>query len=180
MSQIEPNHYPGQTNATKISRPDSQQHRVRSGDKKDIFEEGFVRLNPRTHDTSFTEYHIRDIEKLGADLNEAVQAAWPTRYNVRYSRAHVLMLSWEDDDLGVAREIKPLRHVFRDMYNFNVHEYQIPSVKPDLSLKGAMFQFLSEFDGNDTLLIIYYGGHARRGLQSNEGSLWFPYVHSPV
>jgi hypothetical protein len=40
-----------------------------------------------------------------------------------------------------------------------------------------MIEFL-EYESKDTLFIVYYAGHARRGLQSNEGSLWFPYVSS--
>jgi hypothetical protein len=176
MSRNEPTVFPGQKDVIETCPPVPQQHRVRSGNKKDIFEEGFVRLDTRTHDTSFTDCHIQDIEKLGADLDEAVQAVWPKRYDARYSQAHVLLLSWLDDDLGVEREIKGLRHVFRDIYKFTVHEYRIPSGKPDMSLKRTMCQFLSEFDEKETLLIVYYGGHARRGLQSNEGSLWFPYV----
>jgi hypothetical protein len=84
-------------------------------------------------------------------------------------------LFWKDDDLGVIREIKGLRHVFRDMYNFQVQEYQIPSLKPDRALKHRVSEFLNhqDIDGKDNLLILYYGGHARRALQSNEASLWF-------
>ena len=147
---------------------------VLSGDEKDIFEDGFVRLNPRTHDTSFSQNHA-DIQKLGDDLNEAVQAAWPKRHDIRYSQVHVLLLSWKDDDLGVAQEIETLRHVFRDMYNFQVQEYQIPSSKPDRNLKHRVWEFLGHkiIDNKENLLILYYGGHARRAMQSNEAPVWF-------
>jgi hypothetical protein len=58
------------------------------------------------------------------------------------------------------------------MYKFQVQEYQIPSSKPDKALKRRVSDFL-DIDSKDNLLIIYYGGHARRALQSNEASLWF-------
>jgi hypothetical protein len=151
--------------------PEPQQLPLRPLDENDAFKEGFVRLAPRTHDISFTESHA-DIQKLGNDLNEAVQAAWPKRHNVRYSQVHVLLLSWVDDDLGVVREIGRLRHVLKVLYNFQVEEYEIPSLKPDRFLKRRISDFLDN-DDKDNLLVVYYGGHARRGWQSNEASLWF-------
>ena len=143
----------------------------RSENTAGIFEEGFIQLAPRTHDIALTESHST-IHKLGNDLHEAVQAAWSKRHEVRYSQVYVLLLSWVDDGLGVIREIKALRHVFKDMHNFQVQEYSIPSSKPDKALKRRVSDFL-DIDAKDNLLIIYYGGHARRALQSNEASLWF-------
>jgi hypothetical protein len=75
----------------------------------------------------------------------------------------VLLVSWVTDDLGVASEVQRLRHVFEDMYQFLVETYQIPDEKPDRAN-----------DQDDSLLVFYYAGHARRGPQSNEGPLWFP------
>jgi hypothetical protein len=83
-----------------------------------------------------------------------------------------LLLSWEADDLGVEAEIQPLRRVLEDRYHFGVQDYKIPSIKPDKALKKRIFDFLDE-DDKDTLLIVYYAGHARGALQSNEASLWF-------
>ncbi|TVY67519.1 hypothetical protein LSUE1_G007091 [Lachnellula suecica] len=132
----------------------------------------FIRLPPRTHDISFAEDHISNIERLGADLNDAVNAVWPKRHGIKYSQAHVLLLSWEADDLGVEDEIKGLHHVFRDRFNFQVHSYEISSIKPDKALKRRVLDFL-DLDGKDTILIVYYGGHARRGLHSNDSPTWF-------
>jgi hypothetical protein len=176
MSQIESNISSGEAIATGIDppEPEPQRQSTQASDEKDVFEKDFVRHAPRTHDISLSDHHS-SIQRLGQDLNDAVQAVWPNRHNIRYSQVHVLLLSWVDDDLGVAREIRGLRHVFRDMYNFQVQEYQIPSLKPDRALKRRVSNFL-DIDGNDTLLILYYGGHARRAQQSNEASLWFPYV----
>ena len=84
----------------------------------------------------------------------------------------MLLLSWLTDDLGVTAEVQRLQHVFQDMYQFQVETYQIPDEKPDRALKGRILEFLVN-DQEDTLLILYYAGHARRGPQSNEGPLWF-------
>jgi hypothetical protein len=112
------------------------------------------------------------MKKIGSDLNEAIQAVWPNRHK-RYFQAYVLMLSWEDDDLRVESEIEGLQHVFKEMFNFHVQKYKIPSTKPDKELKGRMYEFLKN-DSRDTLLIVYYAGHARRAFRPNEASLWFP------
>ena len=91
----------------------------------------------------------------------------------------MLLLSWKKDDLGVAKEIKALRHVFQDRYQFKVQEYEIPSSKPDGALKRRISDFM-DLDAKNTLLILYYGGHARRTIQSSEASLWFASVSEPL
>jgi hypothetical protein len=140
--------------------------------QRDAFENGFIRLNPPTHDISHTECHISGMQQLGADLDAAVKAVWPKRHDIRYSQVHVLLVSWEDDDLGVATEIKGLRHVFRDRYHFQVQGYRIPSAKPDRALYRRVLEFL-DLDGEGTLLIFYYAGHAVR-RPPNESLLWVP------
>jgi hypothetical protein len=83
-----------------------------------VIEDGFVRLSPRTHDISFTEDHVADIDLVAAQINAAVQAGRAKRHEIRYSKAYVLLLSWEQDDLGVHTEINELRDVFEDRYHF--------------------------------------------------------------
>jgi Caspase domain len=101
-----------------------------------------------------------------------VRAIWPRRHESRYLKVEVLLLSWEDDDLGVVKEVTELQNLFEDLYHYEVQVYQIPNVKPDKELKRRMLQFL-ENDHEDTLLILYYGGHARKSPQSNEAPIWF-------
>jgi len=134
--------------------------------------DGFIRLSSLTHDTFIAKQHT-SIKRLGEDLQSAVQAAWPKQDASRYSKVSVLLLSWVTDDLGVASEVQRLQHVFEDMYKFQVETYQIPDEKPDRALKGRILEFLKNYL-DDSLLVIYYAGHARRGPQSNEGPLWFP------
>lgn len=135
-------------------------------------------LSSQTHDSSFVKYHISGIQKLGADLDAAVKAAWPTRESIRYSKVQVLLLSWEKDDLGVAKEIAPLRKVFEKRYHFHVHQYLIPSpdsetnVDPLRSLNRQVSDFLDAFDQQDTLIIVYYAGHASQPSDAGGQSLW--------
>jgi hypothetical protein len=59
---------------------------------------GFIKLT--IHDISFVEEHIPSIEKFADDLQIAIHAAWPTRKKSQYQDVHVLLLCWEDDNLG--------------------------------------------------------------------------------
>jgi hypothetical protein len=135
-------------------------------------EDGFVPLSPRTHDISFMEDHVADIDLVAAQINAAVQAGWATRHEIRYSKAYVLVLFWEQDDLGVHTEINELRDVFEERYHFKVQEYKIPSRKPHRSVMNRVEKFL-DLESKETMLIVYYAGHAKRGRQSNEASIWF-------
>jgi hypothetical protein len=115
---------------------------------------------------------VPNIKQLGADLNDAIQAAWPKRDEIRYSRVFVLLLSWEDDDLGVWTEIDSLQKVFEDMYHFAVTRFEIPSLKSNMEVHKCIMSFL-ENDTKDTLRIVYYGGHGRGVQYSTEPSTWF-------
>ena len=129
-------------------------------------------MAPKTHDISLIGEHIPDIAYLAADLQVAVNAAWSRRHDIRYSKVQILLLRWEDDDLGVEAEVKDLQHVFTDLYGYGVATYEIPTEKPDKALKRRVFDFL-DHDGDETLLILYYAGHAKTSMQMNEAPLWF-------
>ena len=59
-------------------------------------------LNAYTHDTSLIDYHVKNIEFFGRTLDRIGAAAFPRSGRSRYREAHVLLLSWQDDDLGKA------------------------------------------------------------------------------
>ena len=71
----------------------------------------------RTHDISRIGYHIKDLHAFGEDLTNAVAGAFP-KGKSRYHEAHVLLLSWEDDSLGVIEEINELRSVFDQVSDY--------------------------------------------------------------
>jgi hypothetical protein len=136
------------------------------------FGNSLIRLN--TQDIALmalVDEHIPSVEKFGEDLQVAITAAWPTRHGNRYKEAHVLMLSWEDDNLGVEREIRRLKHVFSALYRFDVQEFKIPSKTPGKATTSRISDFL-ENDSPSSLLIVYYAGHARLSNQINEPPIW--------
>ncbi|KAH9213693.1 hypothetical protein DL95DRAFT_524350 [Leptodontidium sp. 2 PMI_412] len=156
--------------------PTEPRSRTRIGNKYDIPGDGFIHLAPKTHDISLVGEHIPDIAHLAADLQVAVNAGWSRRHEIRYSRVQVLLLKWQDDDLGVETELKDLGHVFADLFHFGVDVFDIPSDKPDKALKRRVFDFLDN-DGDETLLILYYAGHATSNIQANEAPVWIANRH---
>lgn len=111
----------------------------------------------RTHDISYVDFHIKDLEEFGNLLEGAANAAFPRKLP-RYSEVHVLLLSWEDDNLGVITEVSELQDVFRQVYCYDVEEWRIPSDHCYKALRKQITRFLNEFEDMNNLLIIYYGG----------------------
>lgn len=135
----------------------------------ELSSQGFVKLN--THDVSSADHHVSGIEKFADDLQSAIAAAWPTRRNSRYERAHVLLLSWEDDNLGVHQEMKHLEYVFSNLYRFDVQSFKIPPKTAGKATASRILSFLED-DGPETLFIVYYAGHARLSHRSSEPPIW--------
>ncbi len=135
----------------------------------EIYPQGFIKLN--THDSSFVNEHIPSIDRFARDLQAAIDAAWPTRIQSHYKEAHVLLLSWEDDNLGVDREVKRLGYAFKNLYRFEVEEFKIPKKTPGKATTSRVSTFL-ENDGFDNLLIVYYAGHARLSQQPGQPPIW--------
>ena len=112
----------------------------------------------RTHDISYVDYHVKDLETFGHCLTEAASAAFPKTSLSRYKEVHALLLSWQDDNLGVAKEISELQNVLRWNYRYQVDEWQIPSNRPQRLLRQRIGQLLDDYEDRETLLIVYYGG----------------------
>ena len=134
-----------------------------------IQEPGFIKLN--THDVSFVEGHVPSISKFAEDLQVALNGVWPNRKQSRYGAVYVLLLSWEDDNLGVEHEIRRLGHVFSHLYHFDAQIFKIPRRTPGKATTSRISSFL-ENDGIENLLIVYYAGHARLSKQTNEPAIW--------
>ena len=77
----------------------------------------------RTHDISQTGYHIRDLRTFGEYLTDAAAGVFP-KGKSRYNEVHVLLLSWEDDRLGVMEEINDLRSVFDQVSSSDFGKYR--------------------------------------------------------
>ena len=111
----------------------------------------------RTHDISCVDFHLKNLDKFGQCLEEAANAAFP-KGSSRYKEIHVLLLSWEDDNLGVLTEVLELYDVFRHVYHYDVEDWGIPSDHSYKALRKQITAFLDEYEDKDSLLIVYYGG----------------------
>ena len=130
----------------------------------------YKELIPKAHDISNVSTHIPSFSDLTADLEAATRAVRSQRHESRYSKVYALFLRWTSDDLGVVTESNDLQVVFQDLYHYQVESYKIPDERPDTALKRRLLKFL-EKDAEDTLLIIYYAGHAKTH-QSDTAPVW--------
>lgn len=113
----------------------------------------------RTHDISSIDHHVKDVDTLCQVLNQALTAAFPRSSRSRYSDVYVLLISWENDDLGVVTEIDELEVLLRHMYHYRTDQWKIPSNKSHNAVVRRIMQSLEDFESTDNLLIVYYGGH---------------------
>ena len=132
----------------------------------------------RTHDISNTSYHVKDIKAFGEVLTSAAEAAFPNRGVSRYKEVHTLLLSWEDDNLGVVDEINELEDVFRSLYGFEAQAWKIPSKRSHNSLAAKILGFLDDHESKDNLLIVYYGGHGEMNDDRQCVWSWSVYLSS--
>jgi hypothetical protein len=126
---------------------------------------------PSTHDISSAGSHIAVAELL-EQLGEAIQAGWPKKIEL-YSKVAILMLSWKDGDItNSSDEFRRLKSVFQDEYQYEVDDWQIPSRMATPKLGSKASTFVEENFGKENLLIVYYAGHARRGVPAGSAPVW--------
>ena len=123
-----------------------------------------------THDVSRSGCHIADIHSWLTQVQEIVKAVFPNSSKSRYSAVHVLLLSWEDDDLKVNVEVDQLQNTFEKWYGFNVSNKKIPSEKAHSALGRVIRDFSERLGQGDNLLIVYYGGHGY--LNESRQPIW--------
>lgn len=123
----------------------------------------------KTHDMSSIDSPIPDLEALGQLLTSAASAAFPARRKSPYQEVYVLLLNWEEDELGINDELSKLQGVLRNLYNFHTEEWKIPSERSHDSLAKKVTTFVKDYEGEDNLLIVYYGGH---DAMSDRQCLW--------
>ncbi|KAL2043780.1 hypothetical protein N7G274_003299 [Stereocaulon virgatum] len=114
----------------------------------------------KTHDTTMAPYHIEDLATFGEWLNNATAAAFPrVPSSSRYREVYALLLSWEEDNLGIIGEIRQLDDVLKDVYHYETGQWKIPNTRSHNSLASRLTTFLNEHESKDNLLIVYHGGH---------------------
>lgn len=130
------------------------------------FPDGFITLQQEAREINRTQYHFPNLPTFVGRLKDAYERRWPTR-QTPYKQVFTLLIRWEDDDLGVEREIDDLVRMFRDTYRFDVQTWLIPSGRHRYSaLIQRVSAFLAENDADEALFILYYGGHAYQDAHS--------------
>ena len=124
-----------------------------------------------THNISRARYHMNDIGEFARSLEESAAKAFPNRLRTcRYTKVHSLLLHWESDDLFVLPEVQDLGKCFDEVYHWGVEYFMIPIDNSHLELMMKIGLFLKQFESPDTLLLVYYGGHAR--IDESRQSTW--------
>lgn len=113
------------------------------------------------------------LEEWKKNVNTALFGMFPnTLY--RYTEVHALLLSWEEDDLGVSDEVHMLRWMFETKYNFTTVEWwKIPSKQPNSQLEDKLYEFRKSYSRSQSLLVVYYAGHGY--MDSGRNWKWAAY-----
>lgn len=123
-------------------------------------------INPNTHNTAFTDSQVSTIEVFAADLQTAIDGAWPIRSKPQYNTVRVLMLAWDHEEPGVWAEADRLRHVFTTLYRFDVEVFRIPVSNTEHLLRNKLEKFIGESKGGRNLSIVYNARSTLPGVDS--------------
>ncbi|KAK0673914.1 pah7 homeobox protein encoded by the pah7 protein [Cercophora samala] len=127
--------------------------------------------SPATHDISRVSYHVKHLESFAQALEDSASRAFPNRGPTqRYTKVHALMLHWKSDDLFVLPELEDLEKCFRDHYCFETDIFSIPSENSHLELMLKIGDMVKQYESEQTLFVVYYGGHAR--IDESRQSTW--------
>lgn len=83
-------------------------------------------------------------------------------------------MHWKTDDLFVLPELEDLEASFREDYGFDTDVFAIPSDNPHLDVMMRIGTLIKEHESEDTLFIVYYGGHAK--IDESRQSTWVALV----
>ncbi|KAM0354163.1 hypothetical protein ACHAPU_001198 [Fusarium lateritium] len=102
---------------------------------------------------------MRDFEAFVEELQLTAKRAFPNSAYSRYNEIQVLLIRWDEDELEVEWELNELQRVFRELYRFTTDKFLIPTQNSHRKLTHKVLSFVEEHENEDTLLIVYYGGH---------------------
>ncbi|KAI1368463.1 hypothetical protein F5Y08DRAFT_265514 [Xylaria arbuscula] len=147
---------------TISSRQPSDENGFSSGDSAYGSSLGDSKPPSATHDISRVNYHVKRLPDFAKALEDSAARAFPNRgSSQRYRKVCVLLLHWEVDDLFVLPELEDLETCFQNDFNFETERFTIPSGNAHLELMLKIGAMIKDHESTDTLLIVYYGGHAR-------------------
>ncbi|KAI8949932.1 hypothetical protein F4801DRAFT_371171 [Xylaria longipes] len=147
---------------TISSRQPSDENGFSSGDSAYGSSLGDSKPPSATHDISRVNYHVKRLPDFAKALEDSAARAFPNRgSSQRYRKVYVLLLHWDSDDLFVLPELEDLEACLQQDYNFETERFTIPSSNAHLDLMLKIGAMIKDHESTDTLLIVYYGGHAR-------------------
>ncbi|OLN88235.1 hypothetical protein CCHL11_00515 [Colletotrichum chlorophyti] len=125
-----------------------------------------------THDISRVSYHLKHLNSFVKTLEDSANRAFPNRglSSQRYKKVQALLLHWGSDDLFVLPELEDLERCLREDYAFNTEIFPIPSDNSHLELMMQVGKLIKDHEAQDTLFLVYYGGHAR--IDESRQSTW--------
>ncbi|KAK0710922.1 hypothetical protein B0H67DRAFT_268862 [Lasiosphaeris hirsuta] len=125
-----------------------------------------------THDISRVSYHVKHLESFAQALEDSATRAFPNRgrSSQRYTKVQALMLHWKCDDLFVLPELEDLEKCLREYYSYETDIFAIPSENAHLELMLKIGDMVKKHESEDTLFVVYYGGHAR--IDESRQSTW--------
>ncbi|KAK4449006.1 hypothetical protein QBC34DRAFT_380855 [Podospora aff. communis PSN243] len=140
-----------------------------------------------THDTASASFRLPDFSTFLTHVTDATKAAWPEKLQTEYKKVKVLMMSWENDDLEVETEMKPLASVFQGLYQFDTEIWRIPLRRSGAELSRKIANVVRTEGQHGNLIIFYYGGHAKANEHVAGRPVWFanrstnsPFVRSSL
>lgn len=94
-----------------------------------------------------------------------------SRRNYPYTAVYVLLLYWKEGNKDFYEELSKLGKEFKNSYCYKVEEWAIESRGPYKKLNQRLGEFL-DYGQQETLLIVYYGGHGGIDKDRNHTWLW--------
>lgn len=136
-----------------------------SSDSQSFYDLPSSSITSTTHDTTASSFHFESIHDFTKELQTALAANWATRKSCgssKYEAVKALLLSWEEDDLGVGVEVDLLGQLLEGAYGYEVEKWRIPSLNSFMALDKQVRNFAeSIWSTSSSLFILYYAGHAR-------------------
>jgi hypothetical protein len=89
-----------------------------------------------------------------------------------YIHVRVLLLSWENASPAFEEQLLQLKEVFEQGFQFRAYKELIHYENSHNRLAKTLCDFLDENDDDETLLILYYGGHGTTDTDANAIWTW--------
>jgi hypothetical protein len=122
-------------------------------------------------------YHLRSYQQPDRSHQESFLHAINTiNHGVKrsvassrqYTKAAVLSLRWSNDDLSLKPLETALLQVLETRFGFKTSSFVIPTnstYDTRVQTRDALESFVSKYDSENSLLVVFYGGHG--GLEQN-------------